>query len=115
MSDICAPRPVVTPCHYTNAVWQGQYSGMIDDQHRSQFRLPYPLYERLKADAATNKRSLNAEIVDRLEKSVAAAVDPVGRIIQVLEERDARMLGEIRETVQDCLQLAQKTSSSASP
>lgn len=44
----------------------------MDDIYRSQFRLPYPLYEKLKDSAETYHRSLNAEIVARLEESIAA-------------------------------------------
>lgn len=43
---------------------------MPEDTYRSQFRLPYDLYEKLKEEAAKNHRSLNAEIVARLEQSV---------------------------------------------
>lgn len=81
----------------------GQYSGMINDQHRSQFRLPYPLYERLKAAAEAQKRSLNAEIVTRLEASFETGGDTVERLAQILGERDARLLEEIKATVQELI------------
>lgn len=42
---------------------------MTQDTYRSQFRLPYPLYEDLKKAADHNHRSLNAEIVARLQQS----------------------------------------------
>lgn len=42
-------------------------------EFRSQFRLPMPLAEKLKISAEKNHRSLNAEIVDRLESSFAEA------------------------------------------
>ncbi|MNJ21389.1 Arc-like DNA binding domain protein [compost metagenome] len=45
---------------------------MTDDLYRSQFRLPYPLYEQLKAAAEGNRRSVNAELVARLEESFAS-------------------------------------------
>ena len=75
---------------------------MIDDQHRSQFRFPYPLYEQLKASAEANKRSLNAEIVLRLEASFKTVEDPVSanQLKRALDERDARMLEEIKAMVQ---------------
>lgn len=38
-----------------------------DDIYRSQFRLPYSLYEKLKESAEANNRSVNAELVARLE------------------------------------------------
>ncbi|WP_275629022.1 Arc family DNA-binding protein [Pseudomonas sp. 273] len=41
----------------------------MDEIYRSQFRLPYPLYEQLKASADANRRSVNAELVARLEES----------------------------------------------
>lgn len=40
-----------------------------DDTFRSQFRLPYELYEKLKEESEKNHRSLNAEIVARLQDS----------------------------------------------
>lgn len=40
----------------------------MEEIYRSQFRLPYPLYERLKASADRNRRSVNAELVARLEE-----------------------------------------------
>ncbi|MCV4285111.1 Arc family DNA-binding protein [Pseudomonas capsici] len=42
---------------------------MEEDIYRSQFRLPYTLYELLKASADENHRSVNAELVARLESS----------------------------------------------
>ncbi|MBZ9665741.1 Arc family DNA-binding protein [Pseudomonas sp. LMG 31766] len=41
----------------------------MDEIYRSQFRLPHPLYEKLKASADANHRSVNAELVARLEAS----------------------------------------------
>lgn len=41
----------------------------MEDIYRSQFRLPYSLYEQLKESADANHRSVNAELVARLEKS----------------------------------------------
>lgn len=40
-----------------------------DDIYRSQFRLPYSLYEKLKEIADANNRSVNAELIARLEES----------------------------------------------
>lgn len=37
--------------------------------YRSQFRLPYDLYEKLKAAADKNHTSVNAELVDRLART----------------------------------------------
>lgn len=41
----------------------------MEDIYRSQFRLPYSLYESLKEAADANRRSVNAELVARLEAS----------------------------------------------
>lgn len=41
-----------------------------DDIYRSQFRLPYSLYEKLKESAEANNRSVNAELVFNLERSL---------------------------------------------
>ncbi|AZS50644.1 Arc family DNA-binding protein [Entomomonas moraniae] len=43
-----------------------------DDIYRSQFRLPYSLYEKLKDSADRNNRSVNAELIARLENSYSA-------------------------------------------
>lgn len=74
---------------------------MTNDQFRSQFRLPYPLYERLKAEAESHQRSLNAEIVARLEASFDA--DPVERLVRILDEREGRLLEEVRAAVRDAV------------
>lgn len=42
---------------------------MTEKIYRSQFRLPFPLYERLKASADKNHRSVNSELVSLLERS----------------------------------------------
>lgn len=49
---------------------------MSEDIYRSQFRLPYPLYEQLKASADESRRSVNAELVARLEESFHAEISP---------------------------------------
>lgn len=41
----------------------------MEEIYRSQFRLPYALYEQLKGAADLNHRSVNAELVARLEQS----------------------------------------------
>ncbi len=41
----------------------------MEDLYRSQFRLPYSLYEHLKEAADRNHRSVNAELVARLEST----------------------------------------------
>ncbi len=51
----------------------------MDDTYRSQFRLPYPLYEQLKAAAEKSGRSLNAELVFRLSQSLSDSDTPQGQ------------------------------------
>lgn len=69
--------------------------------------IPDPLYRRLKTLAARNRRSLNGEIIHRLERSVG---DPAADVERLLA--DARALREatdlppltdtsIREAVED--------------
>lgn len=41
----------------------------MEEIYRSQFRLPYSLYEKMKASADKNRRSVNAELIARLEES----------------------------------------------
>lgn len=48
----------------------------MDDLYRSQFRLPYSLYESLKEAADKNHRSVNAELVARLESTFPRADTP---------------------------------------
>lgn len=67
---------------------------MKNDYHRSQFRLPWELYERLKAETERSGRSLNGEIVARLEASFEP---PVIEQIGLLIERQTRQLIEAME------------------
>ncbi|QLI80775.1 Arc family DNA-binding protein [Chitinibacter fontanus] len=43
----------------------------MNDLYRSQFRLPWDLYEALQEQATANERSLNAELVQRLQDSLS--------------------------------------------
>jgi hypothetical protein len=42
----------------------------MSDIYRSQFRMPVALFEKLKSEAGKSKRSANAELVARLERSL---------------------------------------------
>lgn len=70
-----------------------------EDQYRSQFRLPYSLYDQLKSAADAHKRSVNAELVARLEASFRAPDDPVDRLLTVLDVRDRRLIDELKSVV----------------
>lgn len=47
----------------------------VSEQVQVNFRIPAPLRDRLKAMAETNNRSMNAEIVARLEASFIKSLD----------------------------------------
>lgn len=42
---------------------------LMEETYRSQFRMPQALYEKLKASADASHRSVNAELVARLEST----------------------------------------------
>lgn len=65
---------------------------MKDDTYRSQFRLPYELYEQLKKSSKDNHRSLNAEIVDRLQESLEPAE---ARTVKLDEETRRELLTQL--------------------
>ncbi|GGW23744.1 Arc family DNA-binding protein [Vreelandella hamiltonii] len=76
-----------------------------DDTYRSQFRLPYSLYEKLKAEAELNHRSLNAELIARLEQSFeGSAPDGLGKMTahEFLEQQrtTAKQYLEVLEKLQ---------------
>lgn len=85
---------IVTWCHYTDMPVSIYMAGMKNDYFRSQFRLPNDLYERLKAEAEKGGRSLNGEIVARLEASFEPGL--VAQVAQLLDEQTARIVEEIR-------------------
>lgn len=61
----------------------------MQDEHRSQYRLPHELAEKLRQAAGANGRSLNAELVARLEASFA---DQEAYLLRVVEEGCRRAL-----------------------
>jgi len=71
----------VTLCHY---------EGMSKEIFRSQFRLPWELYEQLKSSADQSGRSLNAEIIFRLETSFLESSQSSAQ--QASEMRKAELL-----------------------
>lgn len=83
-----------------------------DDTYRSQFRLPYDLYEKLKASSEENHRSLNAEIVDRLSKSIEgeSAFEEMGE-----RELTSHELARIRETMLDAFDRLNKQIKDKAP
>ena len=61
----------------------------MEDLYRSQFRLPYALFEQLKAAADKSGRSVNAEVVARLADSFVES-KVLGDMVQRLADRLAR-------------------------
>jgi hypothetical protein len=47
----------------------------MNDVYRSQFRLPWALYEALQEQATANGTSLNTELVQRLHASFGPKID----------------------------------------
>lgn len=64
----------------------------MSDIYRSQFRMPVALFEKLKLEAGRSKRSANAELVARLERSLAESSNEIDiRILfEALERLSAR-------------------------
>lgn len=61
---------------------------MKEDLYRSQFRMPYELYEKLKASADQNHRSVNAELVAILSEALSSTeptTDPEEQLYSVAE------------------------------
>lgn len=56
---------------------------------RSQFRIPQPLADRLKQASEQNHRSLNAELVDRLERSFPKPAGKSGDTVTIRCESGA--------------------------
>ncbi|NYT74272.1 Arc family DNA-binding protein [Halomonas sp. QX-2] len=70
-----------------------------DDTFRSQFRLPYELYEKLKEESDKNHRSLNAEIVARLQESFELSLSSRDKAEDELEKvvgEFGKMLDELK-------------------
>jgi hypothetical protein len=62
---------------------------MKEDSYRSQFRLPYSLYEQLKASADQNQRSVNAELVSALQNHYRGTSFGIPQVIdQVTQQLD---------------------------
>ncbi len=70
-------------------------ANVVQPQDKYVVRLPDGMRDRLKAAAADNKRSLNAEIVARLEASFG---EPEPTTSEMLEELTRELLKRIRES-----------------
>lgn len=62
----------------------------MSDEHRSQYRLPAELAEQLKQAAEASGRSLNAELVARLQQSFVP--EDEARLLALIEEGCRRAL-----------------------
>ncbi|CAG9264399.1 Arc-like DNA binding domain-containing protein [Burkholderia diffusa] len=80
----------------------------MKDIYRSQYRLPWPLYEQLKESADQNRRSLNAEIVERLWSSYAYSNTDLGRLREAIAKMslsDVMTADELSKLAERVLQL----------
>ncbi|RJG10912.1 Arc family DNA-binding protein [Pseudomonas cavernicola] len=73
----------------------------MEEIYRSQFRFPYSLYEQLKKAADANRRSVNAELVARLEASFGPAstlilVDEYHRVEPASPERALALIEQLK-------------------
>lgn len=68
---------------------------MKNDYHRSQYRLPEALYERLKAEAERKGRSMNAEMIERLESSFEPPI--ADQLAALFDKQTAALVEEIRK------------------
>jgi antitoxin FitA len=66
--------------------------------------IPGPLYERLKAAAARNRRSINGELIARLEESLGAA--PVDADALLARARAVRETAPLPYLTEDALRSA---------
>lgn len=72
----------------------------MEDLYRSQFRLPNALYESLREAAHRQGRSINAEVVARLQQTFTAEHDGA----ELLTVQDVeKMLAEMRRAVESDL------------
>lgn len=62
-----------------------------DQQDKFMLRLPDGMRDRIKAAAERNNRSMNAEIVSRLEQSFAPPVNLPSDEVELTDEEWARM------------------------
>lgn len=84
---------------------------MEEETYRSQFRLPYSLYEKLKAASENNRRSLNAELVARLEESTTkdappSELLPAEKLREIASVARRDISAEIRKVVLDDMRRA---------
>ncbi|WP_035853513.1 Arc family DNA-binding protein [Deefgea rivuli] len=86
----------VTKCHYTEKFIRAKI-GRMNDLYRSQFRLPWALYEALQTQATENGISLNAELVQRLQ----ASLSPQPNIDDIRQElsRQSQQIDLLRESI----------------
>lgn len=73
----------------------------MNDIYRSQFRMPYSVYENLKEAADQNHRSVNAELVARLENSFCENSphnNPEAALLHKLYSESSERLAELEKS-----------------
>ena len=71
---------------------------MIEDVIRSQIRLPEATYEALKRQAELNHRSLNSEMVARLQTSLNEHEETLAKLA-VLEKQNQEILQLLKQNI----------------
>lgn len=66
----------------------------MEEIYRSQFRMPQALYENLKAAADKNRRSVNAELVARLEESFIREAQSAALARRLEDAKGSRPAGQ---------------------
>jgi phage FluMu gp28-like protein len=89
------------------------------DQDKYVVRFPEGLRDKVKASAEANGRSMNAEIIARLEESFRAFHDPVDMVelMKTLDANNAELI-QIRITpngVREIVMMEKKTDPESSP
>ncbi|WP_186083609.1 Arc family DNA-binding protein [Burkholderia gladioli] len=81
----------------------------MEDIYRSQFRMPWPLYEQLNAFAKANNRSLNSEVVTRLAISAAQSEAASAVIDQAAKPKGKQVPARSAPTVDQILDVLRYT------
>ena len=74
----------------------------MNDLYRSQFRLPWSLYEALQEQATANGISLNAELVQRLQASLSpqATNSDISQELALQRQQIAQLTESINQLLQ---------------
>lgn len=85
----------------------------VSEQVQVNFRMPVDLRDRIKAAAEANNRSMNAEIVSRLDDSLFSDYPPDAKAIQAIADAVIRRIAEFapEETLSQTVESMQAVKS----